>query len=76
MNWLLPAIMTPGLIQYFFTLIFIKMLDSFHRKKSNATVGGFGFSEEMCVNYVHYFPRYSNVVLTQNLEEIDFHETN
>lgn len=27
------------------------------RSRENATVGGFGFAEEMCLNYVHYFPR-------------------
>uniref|UniRef100_A0A8V1AHW8 Dopamine beta-hydroxylase n=3 Tax=Gallus gallus TaxID=9031 RepID=A0A8V1AHW8_CHICK len=25
--------------------------------RSNATVGGFGIMEEMCVNYVHYYPQ-------------------
>nr|CAG4646117.1 EOG090X0318 [Macrothrix elegans] len=25
--------------------------------KENATLGGFSISDEMCVNYVHYFPR-------------------
>uniref|UniRef100_A0A0K2T4R5 Tyramine betahydroxylaselike [Nasonia vitripennis] n=1 Tax=Lepeophtheirus salmonis TaxID=72036 RepID=A0A0K2T4R5_LEPSM len=25
--------------------------------KTNVTLGGFGFEEEMCVNYVHYYPR-------------------
>ncbi|XP_072228027.1 dopamine beta-hydroxylase [Leuresthes tenuis] len=25
--------------------------------RSNPTVGGFGIMEEMCVNYVHYYPR-------------------
>lgn len=25
--------------------------------KSNVTLGGFSISDEMCVNYVHYFPR-------------------
>ena len=27
------------------------------RKKSNATVGGFTFEDEMCLNYIHYYPR-------------------
>ena len=25
--------------------------------RNNITLGGFGFSEEMCVNYIHYYPR-------------------
>ena len=25
--------------------------------RSNVTLGGFSFAEEMCVNYVHYYPR-------------------
>jgi len=25
--------------------------------RPNVTLGGFGFTEEMCVNYVHYYPR-------------------
>ena len=25
--------------------------------RHNVTLGGFGFSEEMCVNYIHYYPR-------------------
>ena len=25
--------------------------------RGNITLGGFGFTEEMCVNYVHYYPR-------------------
>ncbi len=28
------------------------------RSKSNVTLGGYGFDDEMCVNYVHYYPRY------------------
>ena len=28
------------------------------RERANITLGGFGFSEEMCVDYVHYYPRY------------------
>ena len=27
------------------------------KERSNVTVGGFTFSDEMCVNYIHYFPR-------------------
>ena len=27
------------------------------RDRANITLGGFGFSEEMCVDYVHYYPR-------------------
>ena len=27
------------------------------KDKSKAVVGGFTFEDEMCVNYVHYFPR-------------------
>nr|CAG4641544.1 EOG090X0318 [Eurycercus lamellatus] len=27
------------------------------RDKTNVTLGGFSISDEMCVNYVHYFPR-------------------
>ena len=26
-------------------------------QRTNATVGGFSFAEEMCVNYIHYYPR-------------------
>ena len=25
--------------------------------RGNATVGGFSFRDEMCLNYVHYYPR-------------------
>ena len=25
--------------------------------RDNITLGGFGFTEEMCVNYIHYYPR-------------------
>ena len=25
--------------------------------KTNVSLGGFSISDEMCVNYVHYFPR-------------------
>ncbi len=25
--------------------------------RSNVTLGGYGFGDEMCVNYVHYYPR-------------------
>ena len=25
--------------------------------RENITLGGFGFTEEMCVNYIHYYPR-------------------
>ena len=27
------------------------------RDRGNITLGGFGFTEEMCVNYIHYYPR-------------------
>jgi hypothetical protein len=27
------------------------------RRKPNATVGGFTFEDEMCLNYIHYYPR-------------------
>ena len=26
-------------------------------QRDNVTVGGFAISDEMCVNYIHYFPR-------------------
>jgi len=26
-------------------------------ERTNVTLGGFGFTDEMCVNYVHYYPR-------------------
>jgi len=27
------------------------------RERSKMTVGGFAISDEMCVNYIHYYPR-------------------
>ena len=27
------------------------------KERNNVTVGGFSFADEMCVNYIHYFPR-------------------
>ena len=27
------------------------------KHRTNVTVGGFSFADEMCVNYIHYFPR-------------------
>ena len=33
------------------------------RDRANITLGGFGFSEEMCVDYVHYYPRCLHSVL-------------
>ena len=32
------------------------------RDRANITLGGFGFSEEMCVDYVHYYPRWLHSV--------------
>lgn len=29
------------------------------RKRENITLGGFAISEEMCVNYIHYYPKTS-----------------
>ena len=26
-------------------------------ERENVTVGGFSFADEMCLNYVHYYPR-------------------
>ena len=36
------------------------------RDRANITLGGFGFSEEMCVDYVHYYPRWLHSVSTQD----------
>ena len=33
------------------------------RDRANITLGGFGFEEEMCVDYVHYYPRWLHSVL-------------
>ncbi len=27
------------------------------RQRTTVTLGGYSFAEEMCVNYIHYYPR-------------------
>ena len=38
------------------------------RDRANITLGGFGFSEEMCVDYVHYYPRCLHSVLVPQID--------
>ena len=38
------------------------------RDRANITLGGFGFSEEMCVDYVHYYPRWLHSVLVPQID--------
>ena len=38
------------------------------RDRANITLGGFGFSEEMCVDYVHYYPRCLHSVLVPQMD--------
>ena len=37
--------------------------------RDNATLGGYGFAEEMCVNYFHYFPRVELEVCKSSVDE-------
>ena len=43
------------------------------RDRANITLGGFGFSEEMCVDYVHYYPRWLHSVLVLQKIASEFH---
>lgn len=38
--------------------------------RSNVTVGGFAISDEMCVNYIHYFPRINLEVCKSSISSL------
>ena len=51
------------------------------KDRLNATVGGFTFADEMCVNYVHYFPKTEQLEICKSAisnEDLDqyFHQLN
>ena len=41
------------------------------RDRGNITLGGFGFTEEMCVNYIHYYPRQDLEICKSSISKQD-----
>ena len=41
------------------------------RDRGNITLGGFGFTEEMCVNYIHYYPRQDLEICKSSISRIE-----
>ena len=41
------------------------------RDRGNITLGGFGFTEEMCVNYIHYYPRQDLEICKSSISKTD-----
>lgn len=39
------------------------------RERSNVTLGGFAISEEMCVNYLHYYPKINLEVCKSSIDD-------
>ena len=51
------------------------------RGRKNATVGGFTFADEMCLNYIHYYPRTESLEICKSAVDEDalneyFHNLN
>ena len=42
--------------------------------RDNVTLGGFGFTEEMCVNYIHYYPRVDLEICKSSISKKDLEE--
>lgn len=45
------------------------------RRKTNATVGGFTFEDEMCLNYIHYYPRTEDLEICKSSVDPDALDT-
>ena len=41
------------------------------KDRANITLGGFGFTEEMCVNYIHYYPRQDLEICKSSISRTD-----
>ena len=39
------------------------------RDRENVTLGGYGFADEMCVNYVHYYPKVALEICKSSVDE-------
>lgn len=41
------------------------------RQRANITLGGFSFADEMCLNYIHYYPRTESLEVCKSAVDLD-----